>query len=155
VVVERLGLEPVPQSARAARRYVRSALTGLGATEAATTAAELLISEVVTNAVLHARSAIDVSVATVGDQVEVAVLDGSPAPLLPRSFGVQGTTGRGLRLLASLASSWGVEPRADAPGLVPAAAGARGRPPGRPARRLVTRRQRVQSLVSLFWSMIV
>lgn len=114
--MERLGLEPVPQSARAARRYVRSALTGLGATEAATTAAELLVSEVVTNAVLHARSAIDVSVATVGDQVEVAVVDGSPAPLLPRSFGVQGTTGRGLRLLASLASSWGVEPRADAPG---------------------------------------
>jgi anti-sigma regulatory factor (Ser/Thr protein kinase) len=116
VVVDRLGLDPVPQSARAARRYVRSALVGLGATEAATRTAELLVSEVVTNAVLHARSTIDVSVATVGEQVQITVTDGSPAPLRPRDYGVQGTTGRGLRLLASLASSWGVDPRPDVPG---------------------------------------
>ena len=103
-------LPPEPVSVPAARRFVRSCLEELGAT-AAWESAEMLVSEVATNAVLHGRTPFTVSVHLDEDRVRVrvSVTDLSSVLPRPRSYGTDSTTGRGLRLVASLSSAWGVD----------------------------------------------
>jgi anti-sigma regulatory factor (Ser/Thr protein kinase) len=72
-------------------------------------AAELLVSELVTNAVLHARTQISVEVLAAGDLVRITVHDASTVIPKPRIYGTDSTTGRGLRLIATIARSWGVQ----------------------------------------------
>jgi anti-sigma regulatory factor (Ser/Thr protein kinase) len=91
-----------------ARRFVRTTLAAQGLA-AAWDAAELLVSEVVTNAVLHARTEFVVQVLRDGDLVRVSVHDRSPVIPMPRAYGTDSTTGRGMRLVATLAVAWGVE----------------------------------------------
>ena len=100
---------PAPASVRAARCFVGSVLAEWGL-RAAYDAAEMLVSEVVTNAVLHARTPFTVTVTRSADAVRVSVNDGSPAVPQQRMYGPDATTGRGMRLVASLSLRWGVEP---------------------------------------------
>jgi PAS domain S-box-containing protein len=89
-----------------ARRFVRSALRGAPA-EAVDTA-ELLASELVTNAVLHARTEVEVRVWSHEGQVRVRVGDGRPdRPLVPRECRPYAGAGRGLAVVEELASSHG------------------------------------------------
>jgi anti-sigma regulatory factor (Ser/Thr protein kinase) len=92
----------------AGRRFVRDALHGWGLDELAEDAA-LLTSELITNAVLHARTGVDVVVRRVQTRVRIEVRDGSRA--LPRiqSHSMRSGTGRGLQLVSSLSSTWGAE----------------------------------------------
>lgn len=78
--------------------------------------AALLVSELVTNAILHARTAVVVCVRHQGGRVRIEVHDSSG--LTPRLHGFSGTsaTGRGLQLLEGLAKRWGVEPDAEGVG---------------------------------------
>lgn len=69
----------------------------------------LLTSEVVTNAVLHGGGPIELRFTPQdngGARVEVE--DGSPALPQPRQYEADATTGRGLGMVAALASAWGV-----------------------------------------------
>ena len=68
----------------------------------------LLTSELVTNAVLHARTPMTCGIAVTADLVLVVVGDNNPVLPEPSK-----EPGRGLHLVASLASSWGVRPGAD------------------------------------------
>jgi anti-sigma regulatory factor (Ser/Thr protein kinase) len=108
-----LALPPEPASVARARAFLAQHVPPDGV---AREAAELLVSELATNVVLHARTAMDVAVATQDDQVIVAVTDGSDA--LPRGVGAaRGAagppeSGRGMFLLDQLATDWGVAPRA-------------------------------------------
>jgi len=70
----------------------------------------LLVSELVTNAVLHARTDTRVSASVEAGRVEVAVGDGDPrhAPFLAER-GAMATNGRGVMLVDALASDWGIE----------------------------------------------
>lgn len=69
----------------------------------------LAVSELVTNALLHARTAMTVRVAAENDDVvRVDVTDGSAVAPRGRRFTVESGTGRGLRLLDSIAEEWGV-----------------------------------------------
>lgn len=76
-------------------------------------AAALLISELVTNAVLHARTGIDVRVSASGQGVHVAVTDHSPLRPQRRSYGTSATTGRGLALIDMIAERSGTHTEAD------------------------------------------
>ena len=113
-----LALDPVGQAASMARRYVCARLDDLEAA-ALTDSAELGVSELVTNAVLHARSPLTVTVRrTDSDTIRVEVADRSPLPPQQRRLSIFATTGRGLRLVASVSSDWGVLPlpQVDGPG---------------------------------------
>jgi anti-sigma regulatory factor (Ser/Thr protein kinase) len=69
----------------------------------------LCLSEVVTNAVLHAVPPIHVLGNIVDAKVRVEVSDGSKAAPIQRTPTHSSPTGRGLNLLDHLASDWGVE----------------------------------------------
>jgi hypothetical protein len=84
------------------------ALTDLGAAGASDDAVAL-VSELATNAVMHARSPYTVAVSRDGDTVRVDVHDLSAVIPRQRGYGLDATTGRGLRLVATISSSWGIE----------------------------------------------
>jgi anti-sigma regulatory factor (Ser/Thr protein kinase) len=70
----------------------------------------LLVSELVTNAVLHARTAVHVSARAQPGRILVAVGDDDPHNTPEQTeAGSTATSGRGMRLVDLLASSWGVE----------------------------------------------
>jgi len=67
----------------------------------------LCVSEVVTNAVLHARSATTLTVRRSADLITVEVRDDDPTPPVRRPHSTTATTGRGLRILDDLTVRWG------------------------------------------------
>jgi anti-sigma regulatory factor (Ser/Thr protein kinase) len=71
--------------------------------------AQLLTSELVTNAVLHARTAMTLTIEETDGGIRVSVTDASPVPPALRRHSVTATTGRGLRLLDQLSDAWSVE----------------------------------------------
>ncbi|GAA2894858.1 ATP-binding protein [Streptomyces mexicanus] len=101
-------LPPRPQSARDARRFVRQVLHGVDPD--LTDTAQLLVSELVTNAVVHAHTQVDVRAWAVDGRVHVQVSDQEPTRVLvPRTGGTAyAGTGRGLTMVEELASSHGV-----------------------------------------------
>jgi len=99
---------PEPVSARAARRFLRSFLAARGRDDL-TDNAELALSEIVTNAVLHAHTPFDVTADLAGDgSLHVEVLDRNPQLPLQRDYGEQATTGRGMQLVAALTADCGI-----------------------------------------------
>ncbi len=73
----------------------------------------LLVSEAVTNAVLHAGTEVAVTCRTGHGWVRVEVRDWSPVVPMPRDYGSHAGTGRGIKLIDQLSSSWGVEQAGD------------------------------------------
>jgi DNA-binding NarL/FixJ family response regulator len=99
-------LSSEPRSASEARRFVATALRGwqLGSLLETVT---LLTSELVTNAIVHAGSEVDVVVRLTGEAARVEVTDRSDAPPTPRSAVDSDNSGRGLALVEALARRWG------------------------------------------------
>ncbi|KAF4410675.1 SpoIIE family protein phosphatase [Streptomyces lycii] len=97
-----------PESAASARRFVRESLDGAAPDVVHT--AQLLVSELVTNAVLHARTDVEVSVRASGGKVSVRVSDHRPGlRLVRRECPPYSGTGQGLCVVERLASRHGVE----------------------------------------------
>ena len=71
--------------------------------------AELVASELATNAVLHGDGIVGVAVDPVDDGVRVAVHDRTRVPPVLALAGTDAMTGRGLRLVSAVACRWGVE----------------------------------------------
>jgi serine phosphatase RsbU (regulator of sigma subunit)/anti-sigma regulatory factor (Ser/Thr protein kinase) len=105
-------LERDPSSVAEARRVVAAFLAEQQLQAVADTAV-LLTSEVVTNAVLHARTAVGFRVAAVGDRLRVEVSDGSRARPVRREVRTDSRSGRGLLLLDRLAAAWDVRTTPD------------------------------------------
>jgi anti-sigma regulatory factor (Ser/Thr protein kinase) len=101
-------LEPVPASAGDARRLVRAALAEVGESEAVSSA-ELAVSELVTNAILHAATAVQLSINVTDLTVTIAVRDWHPRLPLQRPPSLTATTGRGLALIAAVTDAFGVD----------------------------------------------
>lgn len=108
-----LRLPATASSVRQARTFIRTEVARLGGDDPAQELAALLVSELVTNAVLHARTESQVSISTTAEGPPgfvIMIADGSPARLRQRRYGVQESTGRGLRLVETLSAAWGIEP---------------------------------------------
>ncbi|MCU1678737.1 MAG: putative anti-sigma regulatory factor, serine/threonine protein kinase [Frankiales bacterium] len=97
-----------PQSVRSARRFVEEQLDDWGASGHAW-AAITVVSELATNAVLHARTEFVVAIELDGPRLHVRVADGAAAIPVRRRYEVEAATGRGIALLEALASDWGIE----------------------------------------------
>jgi hypothetical protein len=107
VPVTRLSLVSRPASAREARDWLTALLAGWG-NEMARHNATLLLSEVVTNAVRHARGGMILVVVTLSHSHLLAqVHDDSSNPPVRRAAGETG--GWGLGLLDELSTQWGVD----------------------------------------------
>lgn len=104
-------LPRVPESAAAARRLVHVALAVWGLDDLAENGV-LIVSELVSNAVQHARrESIRVVIDRPGaGRVRIGVVDFSRVPPMRRESGADGEHGRGLFLVAALAEDWGTDP---------------------------------------------
>lgn len=100
-----------PGSAAVARRRVREALALVDASADASETGQLLVTELVTNAVLHARTDVELLVEVTGGTLRVEVSDRSPRLPQMRRHARTAASGRGLRLVAELAAEWGVDTR--------------------------------------------
>jgi anti-sigma regulatory factor (Ser/Thr protein kinase) len=116
--VHELTLAPAVGSVGTGRRFVRQALEEWGL-HALVDTAVLLTSEVVTNSVLHARTAILLTVTrSAEDLVTISVRDGSRHPPQRRVHPPDSTTGRGVELLDALATGWSVRQEEDGKSVV-------------------------------------
>ena len=68
---------------------------------------ELLLTELMTNVIIHARTDFEVRVEPSGDGVRVEVLDGNPTMPVAGTLAPGALSGRGLTLVQSLAARWG------------------------------------------------
>ena len=94
---------------RAARQFTKATLAEAGVSNAAVVQSTLLAtSELVTNAVEHAATRLDLDIA-IDAIIRIAVRDGSPfLPQLQQE--PSGAGGRGLRLIEAVSLRWGSAP---------------------------------------------
>lgn len=108
-----LALQPTPDSVRKARGWVRDVLTRLDRTDIREQA-ELGVSELVTNAILHGEPPLSVRIRGTRSHPRVEVRDGSRRPphvnlRMTEEEQLLNTIGRGLALVALNSSAWGAE----------------------------------------------
>jgi anti-sigma regulatory factor (Ser/Thr protein kinase) len=78
----------------------------------------VVVTELVTNAVVHGHSRPRLTVRRDHEAVVVQVGDDGPGTPVVQSVDAVETSGRGLALVDQMAESWGVVPRPDGPGKV-------------------------------------
>jgi anti-sigma regulatory factor (Ser/Thr protein kinase) len=108
-------LAPGPRGAAQARRWVADVCGEIGRDDLRENA-ELAMSEVVTNAILHGKDPVTVRLRGTRDHPRVEVRDASSAPpaltsddLIPDFIDELPTFGRGLAIVASFSEAWGAE----------------------------------------------
>ncbi|WP_435742400.1 ATP-binding protein [Nocardioides sp. SYSU DS0663] len=113
-----LSLGPGPRSVQDARRWVVATCHDIGRSDLVD-CAELGVSELVTNALLHGAYPVQVRVRGTVRHPRIEVRDASPdRPVLPSSPLVEGdevllTFGRGLSIVARSSDAWGAEMEGD------------------------------------------
>jgi anti-sigma regulatory factor (Ser/Thr protein kinase) len=102
-------LPPDPASAGVARRFVEQ-VVGEVVRPAALDVIVLLTSELVTNAVVHAGTPVEVLVRDLHGSVLVEVFDGGPEVPVVVDGVLACNSGRGLNIVEVLSEAWGVHP---------------------------------------------
>ena len=105
-------LPPGREAPMRAREFLRAASCVSHHSEVVEDAV-LLVSELVTNSVVHGGPPVIVAVECDGDALQVRVRDGSPVLPARRSAGQGEEGGRGLALVDTMSSDWGVDPQPD------------------------------------------
>jgi anti-sigma regulatory factor (Ser/Thr protein kinase) len=100
------------ESVRAARQFVSETAEHWGLGAAAWPLVQV-VSELASNAVLHAGTDFTVRIAREGDATRLEVVDHSPRRAQSRGYDLDATTGRGLRLVETLSREWGVSSAPD------------------------------------------
>ncbi len=115
---EPLTLDPLAQAVSSARHYVRDALPALGG-EGLRDNAQLAVSELVTNATLHARTPMTIGIErTPAGRIRINVRDHCRSVPQPRAYALTATTGRGLRLVDAVCTAWGIDAAPDGDGKI-------------------------------------
>jgi anti-sigma regulatory factor (Ser/Thr protein kinase) len=109
VVEVRRHLDAVPEAVPTARAVLRSAVAGTSV-EGRLDDGELALSELVTNALLHGRDPISLTLRVGPDRLRVEVCDGNPVSPSFSMLDRTAVTGRGLLLISAVSDSWGVDP---------------------------------------------
>jgi anti-sigma regulatory factor (Ser/Thr protein kinase) len=102
-------------SVREARACVRDLLDSEGASADEREVAALLVSELVSNAVVHPETTtepIGLTVRSGTTGIYIEVQDHDPSPPMLREEGALGEHGAGLRIVSGLSLRWGWEPAA-------------------------------------------
>lgn len=108
---ESIELSPTAASVALARRWSTEVLDRVGAAALADTMA-LLVSELVSNVVLHARTPCSISISQTTDRIRVEVQDGSDRlPGLRERNDPLAQSGRGMLLIDGLSAAHGVDPQ--------------------------------------------
>ncbi|MER5637485.1 PAS domain S-box protein [Kitasatospora sp. NPDC002227] len=102
-------LPAVPSAVAAARGFLAEALLAWGCEHRADDAC-LLLSELLTNSVRHARGPIGLRLRRTAAELTVEISDHSPEHPHPRLAADEEESGRGLTIVEALAQSWGVRP---------------------------------------------
>lgn len=109
-----ISLPSSPTCVRTSRQAAAEAMERWGGIPAAVADdALLVVSELVTNAVLHggdggAEEVVSLRIEHCGDELVVEVTDGTSSPARLKTAGASETGGRGLLLVTRLANDWGV-----------------------------------------------
>jgi len=112
-VSARIALPRSPASVGTARRFIEARTAAWSFPEPAGSQLVLIGSELVTNAVLHARTELTLTLELRDGRVRISVKDRSKAPPTLRHYQADALTGRGLGVVAALSDSWGVSAAAD------------------------------------------
>ncbi|MFD5912739.1 SpoIIE family protein phosphatase [Streptomyces massasporeus] len=100
----------VPQAVGHARRFARRTLRSWGVT-VDYDAALLVVSELVTNALVHTDGKVRMDLTLINNRLRIAIADASPrSPVRPTSIGWEATGGRGILLVEALSATWGTLP---------------------------------------------
>jgi anti-sigma regulatory factor (Ser/Thr protein kinase) len=95
-----------PNSIRAARHFAREVFGNWGLDGHAEVGL-LIVSELATNAVVHARSDFEVRLQRTGSAVRISVRDASSSLPEPRPFSADSISGRGLAIVTAFSDRWG------------------------------------------------
>ncbi|WP_455362630.1 SpoIIE family protein phosphatase [Streptomyces sp. SYSU K21746] len=100
----------LPDAVMHARRFTARTLRSWGVTEQVDTIL-LVVSELVTNALVHTHGQVRLDLTLAGDHLRVAVSDASPrTPAKPASLDWEATGGRGVLLVEAMSARWGSVP---------------------------------------------
>jgi anti-sigma regulatory factor (Ser/Thr protein kinase) len=110
-------LEPTLAAPAEARRAVRTAL-GSGLPRETTDLAELLTSELVTNAIRHGTGSVTLVMNCADGVLAISVSDDDPTMPLVQPDEPLAAGGRGVRMVQRMAQEWGVTARESGPGKV-------------------------------------
>lgn len=97
-----------PASAQSARNFLATSL-GRWRCDAAVDLVVLLANELVTNAILHARSGVRLTLRLTPARLRVEVTDSGGGPPELTEPHLEATSGRGLSMVDTAAQAWGVE----------------------------------------------
>ncbi|MFK4101869.1 SpoIIE family protein phosphatase [Streptomyces sp. NPDC019531] len=101
----------VPEAARHARRFTRRTLRVWGVPQDTLDTVLLVVSELVTNALVHTDGQVRLDLTLVGRRLRVSVADASPrTPAKPTNIGWAATGGRGILLVEAVSAAWGTVP---------------------------------------------
>jgi anti-sigma regulatory factor (Ser/Thr protein kinase) len=111
-----LELAPEPGSVGRARQFLTQELAGRGVPDDTVDIVRLALSELVTNAIVHASTDLVVTVVWEPDEVWVGVTDQERRLPAPREPAADAVGGRGLAIVAAVANDWGVDEQPGGPG---------------------------------------
>ena len=109
-LTDEIDLTSDPRSIREACGFLASIAREIDLPSETVSIAELALSEIVTNAVVHGEPPIHVRVDATRSSLEVSVSDGSPAQPQADETRLDATGGRGLAIVAAVVGDWGCEP---------------------------------------------
>src|SRR5215211_261381 len=112
-VSARIALPRSPASVGTARSFIEARTAAWSFPEPAGSQLVLIASELVTNAVLHARTELTLTLELRDGRLRISVKDRSKAPPTLRHYQADALTGRGLGVVAALSDRWGISAAAD------------------------------------------